>query len=155
MRQASSAPLNKRTIYSTIGYQLFMMHQVKKPLMEGVQTLTSPDANFAGKTKAVRKIWRAYQNFQKMPEPTAAEAWHPNARNILYLRDWFCEHCLIGGIRVHFVRTVFNFVAVLYLFDAPWRVMMDDVRAEAFKLKWEPKGYGDEPCKFDWWKDDD
>ena len=145
---------DKRTIYSTIGYQLFLMHQVKKPLMEGVQTLTSPDVNFAGKMKAVRKIWRAYQNFLKMPEPTVENTHHPNTHNIIHLRDWFCARCKLAALRVNFVRTCFNFWAVINEMDPPWRMMSDKVREEGFRLDWVPTGYDGEPCEYDWWLKD-
>lgn len=150
-----SAGTNK--FYSSLGCQLFLMHQVKKPLLEGLQTLTDKNAGMAAKARAAKQLWRAYKNLQKLPEPTIepgpGQVLHPNSINILRLRDWFCARCQLGGARVNFVRTGFNLAAVITEMDPPWRTMMDKTREEAFKLEWVPPGYTGEPVDYPWWID--
>lgn len=139
--------------YSSIGCQLFLMRHVKQPLMSGVQALTDRNAGFTAKARGAKQVWKAYQNFQKLPEttiePGPGQVFHPNSINILRLRDWFCSRCQLAGIRVNFVRAGFNLAAVINEMDPPWRKLMDDTRAEAMKMEWAPP----EDMEFPWWRE--
>lgn len=121
----------KKTIYSSLPMQVFMMHAIKKPLLEVARLILS-----------------------KLPEPTKENTWHPNSHNLIEIRDDFFEHCFLGEDRRIFIRTVFNFVIIIYDFDAPWRMMIDWCIEEWRKKDWKPKGYGmDKIPDWRWWHD--
>lgn len=88
----------------------------------------------------------------KLPEPTKENTWHPNSHNLIEIRDEFFKHCKLNDERLQFIRVVFNFIIILYDFDPPWRWMIDSVKEEADKKKWEPKEYGhDKRPDWQWW----
>lgn len=145
----------KRTIYSALPMQAYMLHAVKAPLMEGVNALLSPTSNLKDKIMAVRKIRTAYKNFLKVPEPTKENTWHPNTHALIEVRDWFCERCFLNDTRKSFVRNFFNFVIVIHAYDQPWRWMIESCKEQLDKKDWKPKDYGIAlPPKYAWWRED-
>jgi hypothetical protein len=124
-----------RTIYSSLPMQIFMIHAIKKPLMAVAGLI-----------------------LDKIPEPTKENTWHPNSHNLIDIRDDFFTHMetdkSLASERLKIIRCVFNFIIILYDFDPPWRWMIDYVKDEAFKKKWEPRGYEDTWSKnYTWWKE--
>ena len=145
----------KKTIYSSLPMQVFMIHAIKKPLIEGVNTLFSPDAKLKDKIGAIRELWKAFKAFQKMPEPTKENTWHPNSHNLIEIRDEFFKHCFLDEIRRRFIRNIFNFVIILYDFDAPWRMMIDWCVEEWLKKDWKPRWYETAlPHNWSWWHEE-
>jgi len=146
-----------KTIYLTPPMQLFMMHGIKEPLLEGVQTLTSQAGNLE-KLRALRKIHKAVSNMGKLPEPTIEEGpggtWHPNSHKLIMIRDKFFRHCFLDPIRLGFVRSILNFLIILYDFDPPWRWMFDSVKGWIDEEQWEPRGYGTtKDPEYGWWEE--
>ena len=147
---------NKNTIYSALPMQVYMIHAVKMPLIEGVNLFLDPEASKLQKVRALRLVYKAVKAMAKLPEPTVESVWHPNTLNIIALRDWFFERCHLGFARLSFVRTLFNFVIILYDFDPPWRWMMDSLLAKAFGMGWKEKIYGHkETPNWAWWQDEE
>ena len=121
----------RRTVYSSLPMQMFMSHAIKAPLLKIAALIAS-----------------------KLPEPTKENTWHPNSHRLIEVRDWFFEHCLIGGDKEKFIRIAFNFVIILYDFDPPWRDMMDSAREEFMKKTWLPRGSQSTfPPNWNWWKE--
>jgi len=147
---------NKNTIYSALPMQVYMIHAVKMPLIEGVNTFLDPGANKLQKVRALRLVYKAIKAMAKLPEPTVESVWHPNTHKLIVLRDWFFERCFLGGARLSFVRTLFNFVIILYDFDPPWRWMIDSVIEKFRIMPWEDKNYGHkETPNWAWWQDEE
>ncbi len=145
-----------KTVYSSVPLQIFMIHSIKQPLMESVNTLFNSDASKTQKIKAVRNLWKAYQAISKLPEPTIENTWHPNAHNVIHLRDWLSEHCYLKDPWDGFMRRIFNFTAIIIDHDPPWCWIIDSVREEAMKMDWKPRGYEQENIKgYPWWKEED
>ncbi|KKM81961.1 hypothetical protein LCGC14_1324550 [marine sediment metagenome] len=143
----------KTTIYSTVPMQLFMTHAIKQPILDSVETLFDPNASKVSKLKAIRILWKAYQEVSKLPEPTLENTWHPNAHNLIILRDWVLEWCILDSKRVGLIRKVFNFVIILIDFDPPWRWVFDSLKEEADKMEWKSKDYGRTgETKYSWWR---
>lgn len=147
--------VKKKTIYSSLPVQVFMIHAIKAPIMEAVYSLFfNPKATFTEKAKALRKLWKAYQAFQKIPEPTKENTWHPNSHNLIDLRDTLFYHLQLGDDRWRVIKSIFNFVIILNDFDPPWRWIMDSVKDMALKMEWKPRGYEDTWSKnYHWWKE--
>jgi len=143
---------NKKTIFFSLPMQVFMIHNIKTPAMEAVETIFSPDKSKMDKLKATRQLWKVYQAMQKLPEPTLENTWHPNTHNLIRLRDWLFERCFLGKLRMGFIRKVMNFAIILYDFDPPWRWIFDNLKDEALKMEWKPKGYEDD-WTYKWWRD--
>ncbi len=145
---------DEKTIYLTPPMQIFILRSIKAPLLEGVQTITSPTASKLDKLRALRKIHTAVSNMGKLPEPTKENTWHPNSRKLIEIRDRFFKHCFLDAIRLGFTRSIINFVIILYDFDPPWRWMFDSVKVWAFEMEWEPRGYGSaKGPEFGWWRE--
>lgn len=125
---------NKATIYSSLPVQVFMIHAIKTPLMEGIGEFFS--LRIKNKIQSIKKILKAYKAFQKLPEPFEGNTWHPNTHNIISLKEWFCKrYWFLRPIRKH-IRRLFDFWAIIYDFDPPWRMMMDELREESLHLEW-------------------
>ena len=108
------------TIFSSLPMQVYMIHNIKKPILEG------------------KKI--ALRNIDRLPEPTVENTWHPNTHNLLILRDWFFKHwfikflCIIPFIKRFLTRSS-KFIIILYDFDPPWRWIFDSVKDKALELE--------------------
>ncbi len=75
---------------------------------------------------------------ERIPEPTVLNTTHkPNTRILIELRDEFLSH-LNGCSRVRALRGFFNFVIILYDYDAPYRCWIDWVLQEWKKKDWQP-----------------
>ncbi len=142
------------TVYSTVPMQLYMIHNIKAPIVDSVETICNPDAGKIDKLRAAAKLWKAFQAISKMPEPMIENTWHPNSHNLIMLRDWLFKRCELNDKRMGLIRRLMNFVIILYDFDPPWRWVMDSLKDEALKMEWKPKGYemkaGNE---YAWWKE--
>jgi len=103
-----------------------MIHAIKTPLMEGMRDLSSLKLN------NMKKLWRVYEAIRKLPEPTKDKTWHPNTHKIIEFREWFYERYWF----LRFTHPIFNFVVIIYDFDAPWRFMIDKIKREASTLDW-------------------
>ncbi len=121
----------KRTIYSSLPMQLFMIEAIKAPLLKVACLIAS-----------------------KLPEPTIENTWHPNSHRMIERRDEFFEHCFLPEPRRTFIRMAINFVIIIYDFDSPWRMMIDWF-IEPWHLEgWQLRGYGEEKQPiYDWWKE--
>jgi len=134
--------------------QMYMNTVIKKPALEAVQVIFSDEASRIKKIKAAKTLWDVFQSLQGLPEPTKENTWHPNAHNLIDLREWMFKRCFLGSLRMVFIRRVINFIIILYDFDPPWRWIFDSVKDEALKMKWESRGYCDEWANtYAWWKD--
>ena len=158
LRPANLPPPQKgvvmTTVYETVPMQLFIMHNIKNLILESVDTIFNPNASKLDKLKAFRKLWKAYQSTTKLPEPTLENTTHPNAHNLIRLRDWLFERCFLNPLRMGFIRHLINFVIIIVQFDPPWRWIIDSLREEAFKMKWVPREYERSgQVKYDWWKE--
>lgn len=139
---------SRKTIYYSIPVQLFMIYNIKKPILEGMETIFNPWAPAATKWKATRQVWKALKAIQKLPEPTIERTWHPNTHNLIKLRDWLFECCFPGWLKIGFIRKpikfirgLVNFPIILYDFDPPWRWIIDNFKDEALKMEWLPGNY--------------
>lgn len=142
------------TIYSSIPMQLFMIHSIKKPILDGVRTIFNPKASKIDKLRASRKLWKAIQLISKMPEPTVENTWHPNTHNLIRLRDWFFTRCSLDSQRTGLIKRLMDFVIILYDFDPPWRWIFDSLREEALQMEWKPKGFQDTWVdSYVWWRE--
>ena len=142
------------TVYSTVPMQLFMMHVIKAPIIGSIEAIFNPDTSKIDKLRAASKLWKAFQAISKLPEPTLENTVHPNAHNLIILRDWLFARCLLDKGRLGLIRRLINFTIILIEFDPPWRWILDSLREEAFKMKWQPRGYDrNGETKYDWWKE--
>ncbi len=140
------------TVYATIPMQLYMMHSIKQPIIDSIETIFNPDASKIDKFKAARKLWKVYHSISKLPEPTLENTWHPNSHNLIILRDWLFKRCFLSKQRMGLVRQLINFAIIVIDFDPPWRWILDSLREEACKMEWQPKEYGRSGVvKYDWW----
>jgi hypothetical protein len=123
--------LNHLTIYSSLPMQVYMIHAIKKPILESVGKGT-----LRAKIQSFKTISIAFGNIDKLPEPTAENTWHPNSHNLLLLRAWFLKHwfirllCLIPPVK-RLLHRITKGVIILYDFDPPWRWILDSVKDKA------------------------
>lgn len=144
-----------QTIYSSLGAQVLMTSLVKKPVLDSVAVIFSPEASKFKKLKALISLWRAYQAIDKFPRPTIENTWHPNSHNLVRLRDWLTTSARLGSHRESFIERIMNLAIVIYDFDPPWRWVMDSAREKMGEMEWKARGYGDDwQDWYDWWKDD-
>lgn len=124
----------RKTVYSSLPYQTFMVHGIKASMMEAFVYLTSPEYDKATKLKALLHAGRALRNFElKFPEPQKGihpesglpYVWHPNSIRLIELRDKFFEHCQLDAGRRRFLRIGINFIIIMYDYDPPYRMMID------------------------------
>jgi len=141
---------NQKTIYFSIPVQAFITLNIKQPILEAVKDIFG--SPFWRKFIAIWHLWKAYKATAYLPEPNAENTWHPNTRNHIYLRDWLFERCFLDKLRMSFIRRLMNFVIVIYDFDPYWRWIIDSVREEIKKLKWEKRGYQDNRI-YEWWRE--
>ena len=122
------------TIYSSLPYQVFMVHAIKSPITEGVYILASPTSSNMQRIKAIRGILKGVKAFRgKFPEPQKGihpetglpYIWHPNSERLIELRDEFFTHCLLEHIRLTALRMAINAVIIIYDYDPPYRMMID------------------------------
>ncbi len=139
-----------KTVYESIPAQLFMTRNIKTPAMAMVKTVFDPSASMFSKVMALWRLWKVYRATCKLPDPSLEMDLDPNARNLVILRNWLFKHCFLADIRMGFVRQVFKFTIILMQMDQPWRWILDNVREEAMKMKWQPKG--DKSTEYIWWK---
>jgi len=131
-----------------------MVHAIKKPALEAIETIFDPDASKIKKLRAANELWKAFKCISKMPEPTVENTWHPNSHNLIKIRDWLFEHCFLDAWRMGFIRKLMNFVIILYDFDPPWRWIMDSAKDEALKMDWKLRGFEDTWVDgYHWWKE--
>jgi hypothetical protein len=144
--------LKFQTIYDDQAVQIFMIESIKTPLMEGVETIFDSNASKVSKLKAISKIGKALMAVDKLPRPTKENTWHPNAHNLIDIRDWI-ESCLeLAGIRMGFIDRVFNIAIIIYNFDPPWRYIMDSCKEKSDELTWKPRGWEDD-WEYPWFKE--
>jgi len=143
--------LRFQTIYDELGVQAYMIEYIKKPILEGVETLFDPTASKINKLRALNKLWNALKAADVLPRPTIENTWHPNSHNFISLRDWIKSCLKLAGIRMGFIDRIFSIVIIIYDFDPPWRWMMDSVKDEAFKMEWKQRGWEDEWAPYSWW----
>ncbi len=75
---------------------------------------------------------------ERIPEPTVLNTTHKtNTLILIELRDEFFRH-LQNRDRVKALRGFFNFVIILYDYDAPYRQWIDWVLTEWKKRDWQP-----------------
>lgn len=124
----------RQTVYASLPYQTFMVHAIKKPALEYLMTLISPEAKAGDRVKALFRLRKVAELFgSKFPEPVDGihpetglpYIWHPNSRLLIKTRDEFFTHCKIGGAREQFIRLAINFLIILYDYDPPYRMMID------------------------------
>lgn len=142
------------TVYSTVPMQLYMIHNIKDPILHSIETIFNPDSSKIDKLRAASKLWKAFQSISKMPEPTLENTEHLNAHNLIKLRDWLFERCFLAHERMGLIRRLMNFAIIIVDFDPPWRWVFDSVREEAFRMEWQPREYGRSgKVKYEWWKE--
>ena len=143
-----------KTVFYSIGMQLYMMETIKKPAMQAIAVLFSPEARRFDKLRAAKMLWDVFEALKGLPEPTKENTWHPNTRHLIDLRDWLFERCFLNDLRMGFIRRVINFIIILYDFDPPWRWIFDSLREEAMKKEWLPKGFNDTwKASYAWWRE--
>lgn len=147
-------PLPQKTIYFSLGMQMYMSEKVKKPILEAVKLFTSEDASQIHKMKAMKLLWDAYQGMKGLPEPTKENTWHPNSHRLIELRDYLRAHCFMPVVRTGLIDRVMNFIIILYDFDPPWRWVIDSIIQKALTMKWLPRGFQDTWKEtYKWWKE--
>lgn len=146
--------LPQKTIYFSLGMQMYMTETIKKPIIQGINVLFNPKATKLDKIKALRALWKVLDALKGLPEPTKENTWHPNTRNLIDLRDWLLGHCFLGVNRMGLIRRMINFVIILYDFDPPWRWIFDSLREKAVDMEWKPRGFQDTWVEsYGWWKE--
>ena len=146
--------LPQKTIYYSLGMQLYMTETIKKPLMQAIENLFAPDASRMRKLKALKLLWDVFEATKGLPPPTKENTWHPNTHHIIDLRDWLFKRCHLNATRMGFIQRIINFVIILYDFDPPWRWIFDSLHEEAMKKDWKPRGFNDTwKDTYGWWED--
>lgn len=135
----------RRCIYSALPMQVFMIHAIKKPLVEGIHIIFEKGMPMRRRAEGVRQIRQAIRNMGKLPEPTIENTWHPNTHNLILLRVWAFERYRWLGRTT--TRKLINFAIIIHAFDPPWRWMMESVLIDALKMEWTGGVY------WGWWKD--
>lgn len=154
MLSANPILMPQKTIYFSLGMQMYMTETIKKPIIQGISVLFHPQASKLDKVKAVRALWKVLEALKGLPEPTKENTWHPNTHNLIDLRDSLFGHCFLGGNRMELIRRIINFVIILYDFDPPWRWIFDSLREGALQMKWKPRGFQDTWVdSYRWWKE--
>lgn len=144
----------QKTIYFSLGMQMYMTETIKKPLIQGVNVLFNPKSTKLDKIKALRALWKAIDALKGLPEPTKENTWHPNTHNLIDLRDWLFGHCFLGENRMGLIRRIINFVIILYDFDPPWRWIFDSLIGKAMCMEWKPRGFQDTWVdSYNWWRE--
>lgn len=147
------------TVYSTIPMQLYMMHSIKNPILNSIETIFNPDASKLDKFKSGRNLLKAFKAISKMPEPTIENTWHPNSHNMIILRDHLLKRLTplkLSDARRNIISRFFNLLITINDFDPPWRWMIDSVKDEALKMKWESREYGRTgKVEYPWWREDE
>ena len=142
----------RKTIFDTVPVQIYLIQNVKSPIMEGARMLFSAGGLFDN-FRALRQIFIALKALKKLPEPTRENTILRSARNAIDIRDRFFEHCHLAILRSSFIRLFFNLVIILLQMDGPWRMMILWVKREAEKMEgWEETG--DDLSRFKWWKEE-
>ena len=147
--------LKFETMYSELATQAYLINEVKKPLLEAVPVIFDPEAGKIAKLKAAVKLWRAMKALNQLPQPGIDNTWHPNAHNLIRLRDWVVS-CIpkLAGERRQIVEVFFDLVIILIDMDPPWRYIIDRVNDEALKMKWMSAGWNDDWVEsYDWWEE--
>lgn len=124
---------NKRSIYSSVAYQLFLMFQVKKPLMDSLEMIFRVCLH--GKRKEIQKFRKALRAIDKLPEPAAGNTRQANTGNILYLRSWLYRR-LMGKVIKRLAGRLIKLGIIIYDFDPPWRWVMDNLKDRALEMDW-------------------
>jgi len=142
------------TVFETVPMQLYMIHTIKTPIIFAIDTIFNPNASKLDKLKAASKLYKAFQAISKMPEPTLENTTHPNAHNLIILRDWLLGKCNLSYERMGLIRHLINFAIIIVQFDPPWRWIIDSLREESLKLTWVPRDYDRTGAvKYEWWKE--
>lgn len=117
----------RRTVFSSLPVQTFMVHGIKAPALENISILLSPESNPAQKLKALMALRRVLHDFEKnFPEPTPENTWHPNSHLLCQVRDEFFKHCVgLSCERLRTLRLGINFFIIIYDYDPPYRMMID------------------------------
>jgi len=151
------------TVYTSLPYQTFMVHAIKKPAVEAITTILSPDTSSVEKVKALLKLRKALGDFERnFPEPSSTigdpgYCWHPNSHILISIRDEFFTHCRLDKSndpcnRNGIIRVVINFLIVIYDYDPPYRMMIDwwakklDIKNWRYDIP-----FSTIPRKWAWW----
>ena len=153
--------LKFETVSESLPFQALMIKNVKIPLMDGINVLFDKEASKIAKLRGMNNIWKALKTISALPSPTKENTWHPNAHNMIDLRDYVLS-CVEGKkgntynglhtIRKWFIENVFNLIIYIYNLDPPWRWIIDSVKDKALKMKWQPRGWNDDWHKWDWYE---
>jgi hypothetical protein len=143
---------SKKTIYDTVPVQIYLMQNVKAPLMEGARALFSA-GGLINSIKALKQIYRAIKAVKYLPEPTIENTERRSARNFVVIRDRFFQRCGLNIIRNDFIRYFINLIIILLQMDGPWRTMILWFKKQADSLDWQEDG--DDITRFKWWHEPD
>ena len=131
----------QRTIYFTFPMQSVISLSIKALISKAFRV---------NRFKAIWYLWKAYRRLIYLPEPTLENTWHPNTHNLIQARDWLLKNCGLSDNRKSIIRTLINFVIILYDFDSPWRWIIDSLREKMLEMEWKERGYEDKR-HYDWW----
>lgn len=85
---------------------------------------------------------------ERMPEPTRENTRHPNSHLLCDLREEFFRHETNEG-HAKVYRGIWNFIIVLYDYDAYYSDRIDWILEQWLKLDWQPRPEG-HPTKYFW-----
>lgn len=142
----------KKTLYDTVPVQIYLMQNIKTPLMEGARALFS-GGRLIDSCKALRQIYRAIKAVKNLPEPNIENTSRRSARNLIVIRDGFFQRCGLNIIRNSFIRCFINLIIILLQMDGPWRMMILWVKQQADSMDWQEDG--DDITRFKWWHEPD
>ncbi len=129
MAQATS----RRCIYSALPMQVFMIHAIKLPLLNGLHLLLEKGHGISVRWESIKQIRLAFRNMGKLPEPTMENTWHPNTHNLILLRTWaFEKYPYLARF-----KNVINFAIIIHAFDPPWRWIMETTLRDALAMDWD------------------
>jgi len=123
----------RKTVYSSFDYQKVMIEDIKRPLLENLMIILSPDSSKSDILKALLNLMKVLRRFEKYPEPQRGihpetglpYVWNPNSLRLIELRDEFFSHCKLGGLRERILRAGINFIIIIYDYDPPYRFMLE------------------------------
>ena len=100
-----------------------------------------------------RKITRAIEG---IPNPTKENTYCPNTYILIDAEDWYFKHFFHEPERARFMRAIFKFIIILYHYDLPWRLKIDEVFKYIKNQNWVTPVYSDEiKDVWRWWREDE
>jgi hypothetical protein len=124
----------RQTVYSSFDYQKVMIEDIKRPMLESLMVILSPESSKTGTLKALLNLAKVLNKFESsFPEPQRGihpetglpYIWNPNSKRLIEYRDEFFSHCKLGGIRERILRAGINFIIIIYDYDPPYRFMIE------------------------------